>query len=141
MDKKIVLNFVFSPTKHMINKPDVDSQITQQDDKNLIDGRHLSVDLSTPRSSKQKQPAQHFSNEHSYIGLSIIVAFFINLPLGLVALCFSYFAQKSLKRGDVLTGKMCAKLSLCSNLLALCMTALCVVGLILMVIYTNDRQG
>ena len=119
------LNTVFSPSQHM------DMMVVSRS-LNPPDTSHLS--LPTPsRQTKHAVP-------ETYLVLALIVSFFFNLPFGLIAVCVSISSKKAYEIGNVSGGDWRAIMSLCISLLGIFFTALLIIVIITLLLY-SDGSG
>ena len=83
-------------------------------------------------------PTKKRAIPETYLVLSLIVAFFFNLPLGLIAMCVSFKAKNAYKIGNFKQGECCSMISLCISLFGIFVTACTIIGMILLLLYHAD---
>ena len=116
---------VFSPSQHLADHAQCQQPL------NPPDTSHLNLPNTQPgRAKRQYEP-------ETYLVLALIVSCFFNLPFGLVAVCVSMASREAYRGGNLSSGDWRAILSLCISLLGIFVTALLIIVIITLLLYSD----
>ena len=135
-NSKVSLHFVFSPRMHM-TAPACPL-------KHEPSPRTLDPDISLPHSVVLSKlcspspttltPTKFKSSPQTYFVLSLLVAVFFNLPLGMLAMCLSLRAGRAYTDGRLHNGDCWANSALATSLVGILITEICFIMVIVLVL-------